>query len=264
MDLGVTGQTALITGAARGIGLATAQMLLNEGANVAIVDIDAEQAAAAAHALNQNNTSEAQALAVATDITDEAAVASAFAQVSAALGPVDMIIHCAAILDNKTFIDSSLSDWRKMMDVCLFGPLICIHAALPQMVARNYGRIVCIGSDAGRVGQARLSYYAGAKGGVIAQCKSIAQEVGGHGITLNVVSPGATNTELRQQREQEVEARLGTERYADLTARVLKRYPLGRLGEPDDIASTIVFLASARAAWVTGQVVSVNGGFVMP
>jgi NAD(P)-dependent dehydrogenase (short-subunit alcohol dehydrogenase family) len=151
-----------------------------------------------------------------------------------------------------------------MMDVCLFGPLICIHAALPQMVARNYGRIVCIGSDAGRVGQARLSYYAGAKGGVIAQCKSIAQEVGRHGITLNVVSPGATNTELRQQREQEVEARLGTERYADLTARVLKRYPLGRLGEPDDIASTIVFLASARAAWVTGQVVSVNGGFVMP
>ena len=114
------------------------------------------------------------------------------------------------------------------------------------------------------MGQARLSYYAGAKGGVIAQCKSIAQEVGRHGITINVVSPGATNTELRQRREAEVEAKLGPERYAELTAKVLKRYPMGRLGEPDDIAATIVFLASGRAGWVTGQVVSVNGGFAMP
>jgi NAD(P)-dependent dehydrogenase (short-subunit alcohol dehydrogenase family) len=177
---------------------------------------------------------------------------------------VNILIHCAAILDNKTFMDSQYVDWQRMMDVCLYGPLHCIHAALPDMVSEGYGRIVCIGSDAGRIGQSHLSYYAAAKGGVIAQCKSIAQEVGRHGVTLNVVSPGATNTELRQRREAEVEAQIGSERYASRSAKVLKRYPLGRLGEPDDIAAMIVFLASRQASWVTGQVVSVNGGFVMP
>ena len=263
MDLLLSAQTALVTGAARGIGLATARMLMSEGANVALVDIDADACEEAADALNATSTS-GRALAIPTDITAEQAVSDAFATTKRELGTVTTLIHCAGILDNKTFVDSSSADWRKMIDVCLLGPMLCIHAALPDMIANHYGRIVCIGSDAGRMGQARLSYYAGAKGGVIAQCKSIAQEVGRHGITINVVSPGATNTELRQRRESEVEAKLGPERYAELTAKVLKRYPMGRLGEPDDIAATIVFLASGRAGWVTGQVVSVNGGFAMP
>ncbi|MEM7408579.1 MAG: SDR family NAD(P)-dependent oxidoreductase [Pseudomonadota bacterium] len=264
MDLDIAGQTAVITGAARGIGLATARMLMGDGADIAIVDIDTEAARSAAETLNADSASGARAVALPTDITDEQAVAAAFEEARTALGPVSILIHCAAILDNKTFVDSEPDDWRRMIDVCLVGPMLCIHAALPGMIEQHYGRIVCIGSDAGRVGQARLSYYAGAKGGVIAQCKSIAQEVGRHGVTLNVVSPGATNTELRQAREREVEARLGPERYAELTGKVLKRYPLGRLGEPDDIAAMIAFLASARAAWVTGQVISVNGGFAMP
>ena len=198
------------------------------------------------------------------DITDRQAVADAFAQTRTQLGPVDILVHCAAILDNKTFMESDHTDWQRMMEVCLFGPMHCIHAALPDMVQRGYGRIVCIGSDAGRVGQSHLSYYAGAKGGVIAQCKSIAQEVGQHGVTLNVVSPGATNTELRRRREAEVEAQIGAERYAARAAKILRRYPMGRLGEPEDIAAMITFLASRRAGWITGQVISVNGGFVMP
>ena len=262
MDLGISGQTALITGAARGIGLATARMLMAEGANVAVVDIDEAAATDAAQQLNASG--DAKAIAVATDITDEMAVSQAFAQTRDELGEVDILIHCAAILDNKRFVESTADDWRRMIDVCLIGPMLCIHNALPGMIDNGYGRIVCIGSDAGRVGQSHLSYYAGAKGGVIAQCKSIAQEVGRHGVTLNVVSPGATNTELRQHRESELEANMGAERYAERQKKVLKRYPLGRLGEPDDIAAMISFLASARSAWVTGQVVSVNGGFVMP
>ena len=264
MDLGFKQQIALVTGAARGIGLATAKMLLSEGANVALVDIDSDACGAAAATLNTDVGSVGRALAVPTDITDEQSVAQAFATTKRELGEVSTLIHCAGILDNKTFVDSSPADWRKMIDVCLLGPMLCIHAALPDMIANHYGRVVCIGSDAGRVGQARLSYYAGAKGGVIAQCKSIAQEVGRHGVTVNVVSPGATNTELRQRREAEVEAKLGPERYAELTGKILKRYPMGRLGEPDDIAASIVFLASERAGWITGQVVSVNGGFAMP
>jgi NAD(P)-dependent dehydrogenase (short-subunit alcohol dehydrogenase family) len=114
------------------------------------------------------------------------------------------------------------------------------------------------------LGQARLSYYAAAKGGVMALVKSIAQEVGRDGVTLNVVSPGATNTELRQAREEAARAHLGEERYQQRVKTILRMYPLGRLGEPEDLAAAISFLASDEAAWITGQVLSVNGGFAMP
>jgi NAD(P)-dependent dehydrogenase (short-subunit alcohol dehydrogenase family) len=132
------------------------------------------------------------------------------------------------------------------------------------MIERRYGRVVCMASDSARVGQARLSYYAAAKAAVIALVKSIAQEVGQSGVTLNVVSPGATNTPLRMEREQKLRAQMGDEKYQRRVATVVKMYPLGRLGEPDDIAAAVVFLASDRASWVTGQVLSVNGGFTMP
>ena len=139
-----------------------------------------------------------------------------------------------------------------------------IHTALPGMTRRGYGRIVCLASDAARIGQARLSYYAAAKGGVVALAKSIAQEVGPTGVTLNIVSPGATNTELRNAREAKMRAAMGEERYARRQKTVLRMYPTGRLGEPIDIASAISFLVSRQASWITGQVVSVNGGFAMP
>jgi len=109
-----------------------------------------------------------------------------------------------------------------------------------------------------------LSYYAAAKGGVIALVKSIAQEVGKSGVTLNVVSPGATNTELRQDREANLRAQMGDEKYQRRVQNVLRMYPAGRLGEPVDIAAAIGFLASSEASWITGQVLSVNGGFAMP
>ncbi|MCB1740229.1 MAG: SDR family oxidoreductase [Gammaproteobacteria bacterium] len=264
MDLGINGQTAIVTGGARGIGLACAQLLAQEGCKVAIVDIDGAQAETSAQVLNEQALPPARVLAIPTDITSAEQVKAMLGQVEQGLGAPQILIHCAAILDNKTFIESQPADWRRLLEVCLYGPMLCMHAVLPGMVERGYGRIVCIGSDAGRMGQARQSYYAAAKGGVVAQIKSIAQEVGRHGVTLNAVSPGATNTELRQRREAELAEQMGPERYADYCRKVLRRYPLGRLGEPDDIASMIVFLASARAAWTTGQVISVNGGFAMP
>jgi NAD(P)-dependent dehydrogenase (short-subunit alcohol dehydrogenase family) len=262
LDLGVDGQVAVITGGARGIGLATARMLAQEGARIALADIDGDAVRAAAAGLEA--TASCEAVAVPTDISDERAVAALAETVHARLGPPDIVVHCAAILDDKTFLESSPADWKAMLDVCLYGPLLVLRAMLPGMVARGYGRVVCLGSDAGRVGQARLSYYAAAKGGVIAQIKSIAQEVGRHGVTLNVVSPGATNTELREAREARRRAEMGEEKYARYAGAVLKRYPAGRLGEPEDIAAMVAFLASRRAAWITGQVISVNGGFVMP
>jgi NAD(P)-dependent dehydrogenase (short-subunit alcohol dehydrogenase family) len=168
------------------------------------------------------------------------------------------------VLDDKLFMESSPADWKRMIDVCLYGPFHCLHAVLPGMSKRGYGRIVCMASDSARLGQARLSYYAAAKAGVIALVKSVAQEVGAQGITLNVVSPGATNTELRQEREKSMREQMGEEKYARRVQTVLKMYPTRRIGEPDDVAAMVAFLASDRAGWITGQVVSVNGGFAMP
>jgi NAD(P)-dependent dehydrogenase (short-subunit alcohol dehydrogenase family) len=161
-------------------------------------------------------------------------------------------------------MESGPADWKRMIDVCLYGPMNVIHAVLPGMAERKYGRIICLASDSARIGQARLSYYAAAKAGVIALVKSVAQEVGKDGITLNVVSPGATNTELRQEREEGMRAQMGDEKYAKRVQTVLKMYPTRRIGEPLDIGSAIAFLVSRNASWVTGQVLSVNGGFVMP
>jgi NAD(P)-dependent dehydrogenase (short-subunit alcohol dehydrogenase family) len=161
-------------------------------------------------------------------------------------------------------LDSGPQDWRRMFDVCLYGPMNVLHAVLPLMIQNRAGHVVCMATDSARVGQPRLSYYAAAKAGVIALVKSVAQEVGKHGITLNVVSPGATNTELRRTREDKTRAQIGEEAYQKRVQKVQRMYPMQRIGEPHDHASLISLLLSDRASWVTGQVVSVNGGFVMP
>jgi NAD(P)-dependent dehydrogenase (short-subunit alcohol dehydrogenase family) len=262
MDLRYDGKVALITGGARGIGYAAARIFAEGGAKLALVDINGELVESAARKLAGETGAEVAGFRA--DVTSESAVDTMAASVTSRLGPVDIFVSSAAILDEKLFLESEPPDWRRMIDVCLFGPMICLHRLLPEMVTRRYGRVICLASDAARLGQARLSYYAAAKGGVIALVKSLAQEVGKSGITLNIVSPGATNTELRQEREARMLAEMGEEKYARRTQSVLRFYPTGRLGEPQDIASAIAFLASAQASWITGQVLSVNGGYAMP
>ena len=261
MDYQLSGKTALIVGGETGIGFASAQLMCQEGMQVAVADINAEAASAAAARLRALGF---KALGIPVDVTDLPQVFAMVQNVEANLGLIDVLVNSAAVLDDKLFLESSPTDWDKMLKVCLYGPMNVLHAVLPGMVERHFGRVICLASDAARVGQARLSYYAAAKGGVVALIKSIAQEVGPSGVTLNIVSPGATNTELRQTREQGLKASMGDEKYARRVQTVLKMYPTRRIGEPDDIASAILYLASARASWVTGQVMSVNGGFVMP
>lgn len=255
-------RVAVITGGARGIGYATARLLARKADRIVLVDINGELAGtAAARLATETGTA---AIGVATDIADPAAVARMTATVVERFGRIDVLLNSAAVLDDKLFLASGPDDWRRMIDVCLYGPMHVLHAVLPGMVERGYGRVVCMASDAARLGQARLSYYAAAKAGVIALVKSVAQEVGASGVTLNVVSPGATNTELRQEREASLRQQMGEERYARRQQTVVRMYPLGRLGEPDDVASAVAFLASDEASWITGQVLSVNGGFAMP
>ena len=260
MDYGLRERVVLITGGARGIGFEAARLFAAEGAKLALADINVAAADAAAGRLIDLG---AKAIGIGADITSSAQCAEMLARVEDGLGPLSVVVNSAAVLDNKTFLESSPADWKRTVDVCLYGAMNVLHTALPGMVERKFGRVVCMASDSAKLGQARLSYYAAAKAGVIALVKSVAQEVGGAGVTLNVVSPGATNTELRQEREAGLRASMGEEKYARRVRSVLKMYPTGRIGEPKDIANAILFLSSASAGWVTGQVLSVNGGFTM-
>ena len=255
------GKIAAITGAARGIGLATGEMFCREGGTLAIIDMNLAQAQQAAARIA--GQTQARTLAVGANIADIEDVRRAHRAIVDGLGAPDIFINCAAITDDKLFLDSTPEDWRRIIDVDLYGALNCLHVFLPGMVERKRGRIVFLASDSARIGQARLSYYAAAKAGVIALVKSVAQEVGRGGITLNVISPGATNTEMRKEREVGLLAQMGPEKYERRQKAVLKMYPMGRVGDPDDIAAGILFLASDEASWVTGQVLSVNGGFCM-
>jgi NAD(P)-dependent dehydrogenase (short-subunit alcohol dehydrogenase family) len=251
------GKVALITGGARGIGFAAAQRIAAEGGRLALADIDGKAAQEAAASLPD-------AIGIACDITREEQVRQMVERAESELGPLSVFVNSAAVLDDKLFLDSTPSDWERILSVCLNGPMLGLRTVLPGMVKRGYGRVVCLASDSARIGQARLSYYAAAKAGVIALVKSVAQEIGRSGVTLNVVSPGATNTPLRLAREQSMRDQMGEEKYARRVQSVLKLYPTGRIGEPEDIASAIAFLCSDEASWITGQVLSVNGGFVMP
>jgi NAD(P)-dependent dehydrogenase (short-subunit alcohol dehydrogenase family) len=248
MDLQLQQCVAIVTGGGRGIGRQICLTLAQEGAAVAIADIDATaaaQVAAEIHARSQ------RALAVPTDVTDQGAVQTLMQQTTRELGAVDILVNNAGIGDNKLFVDSSPEDWEQEINVNLYAVLHGCYAVLPQMIERRTGTIITIASDAARMGQARLAYYAAAKAGAIAFSKSLAQEVGRYGITVNVVSPSATNTELRQQREEQFRRELGEEGYAQRQRRVLAMYPVRRLGEPEDIANMVVFLASPN--WPGGE-----------
>jgi len=257
-----TQRVSVITGGARGIGFAAARMLASRGDRMVLADLNGELAQASAARLAAETGVEVVGLKA--DISAPTEVVCLTEAVHSRFGRIDVLIKSAAVLDDKLFLASRPDDWRRMIDVCLYGPMHVLHAVLPGMVDRGYGRVVCMASDAARLGQARLSYYAAAKAGVIALVKSIAQEIGASGVTLNVVSPGATNTELRQEREASLLEQMGEEKYKRRQQTVVRMYPLGRIGEPDDAAAAVAFLASDQAAWITGQVLSVNGGFAMP
>lgn len=191
MDFGLAGKVALVAGGASGIGLESAAVLAAEGAAVVVADLNGEAAERAAAALKEEGRQASHAVA---DITDPAAVEGMAAQALEAHGRVDILVNCAGIAGDKLFVDSTIEDWREEIDVNLIGPMLCAKALLPGMIERGSGRIITLASDSARIGQARLSYYAAAKAGAIAFSKSLAQEVGRHHITVNVVSPSATNT----------------------------------------------------------------------
>jgi len=254
-------RVAMVMGGARGIGFASCRRLAKDCDGIAIVDINGDRAAQAAKRLQEETGT--KVVGFAADAGQREEVVRVRREIKEALGAPSILVNCAAIVDDKLFLESTPEDWDRILHVCLYGTMHTLHEFLPDMVTAGYGRVVCLASDSAKGGQARLSYYAAAKGAVLALTKSIAQELGRSGVTLNIVSPGATNTEMRQGREAQMKASMGDEKYERRVKAVLKAYPLGRLGESDDIAAAVHFLTSDDASWITGQVLSVNGGWSM-
>ncbi|MBK6358411.1 MAG: 2-hydroxycyclohexanecarboxyl-CoA dehydrogenase [Comamonadaceae bacterium] len=248
------GKTVIVTGGGGGIGGATCRRFAAEGAKVAVYDLNLVAAEAVAQAITVAGGS---AAAFHCDITDRASVDTAVATTVAQLGPIDVLVNNAGWDVFKPFTKTSVAEWEKLIAINLTGALHMHHAVLPGMAARKTGRIVNIASDAGRVGSSGEAVYAACKGGLIAFSKTIAREHARHGITVNVVCPGPTDTALFADYKE------GAGNPEKLMEAFTRAIPLGRLGQPDDLPGAILFFASADAAFVTGQVLSVSGGLTM-
>ena len=248
------GKTALVTGGGRGIGRAIALGLAQEGAQVAVLDILGDNAAAVAREIEAMGV---KALALTADLTKRAQVDLAVADVLAQFGQIDILVNNAGWDRMEMFLDSEEETWDKIIAINFKGILYVCKAALPSMVARGQGKVISIASDAGRAGSTGEAVYAGTKGAIIAFSKTLAREMARHKITVNVVCPGLTETPLLQGiREQSPK----TEKVIEAVTRAI---PLGRVGQPEDIAGAVVYLASPAADFVTGQTLSVSGGLTM-
>jgi pyridoxal 4-dehydrogenase len=242
----LAGQTALVTGAARGLGYATAERLAAEGARVALFDRDAEALAAAADSLGGD---EASALALAVDVTDEEAVGRGVEAVLAETGRIEVLVNNAGIYPHFPFEELSFADWRRVLATNLDSVYLCSHAVYPSMRERGYGRIVNVSSATFFIGYPGLSAYVASKGGIVGFTRALASEAGPHGITVNAVTPGLIATEGVVGGEE-----------AGLFDEIVPDQAVGRRGEPEDIAEAIAYLASPAASFITGQTVNVDGG----
>ena len=248
------GKTVIITGGGGGIGGASCRRFAQEGAKVAIFDLNLQSA--------QNVASEivasgGVAAAFDCDITNRASVDAAVAASQSQLGAIDVLVNNAGWDVFKPFTKTVPEQWDRLIAINLIGALHLHHAVLPGMVERRRGRIVNIASDAARVGSSGEAVYAACKGGIVAFSKTIAREHARHGITVNVVCPGPTQTALFEDYKK------GAGDPEKLVAAFTRSIPLGRIGQPDDLPGAILFFASDDAAYITGQVLSVSGGLTM-
>jgi 2-hydroxycyclohexanecarboxyl-CoA dehydrogenase len=242
------GHAAIVTGGGQGIGRGIALALAAEGADIAVFDVNLTSAQDVAAVITARGR---RALALEVDVTDHARVEAATKEIAAAFGHLDLLVNNAGWTPNEPFAGSTPETWRQIVAVNYLGVLNCANAALTAMVSARRGRIVSIASDAARVGTPREAVYAGAKAAVIGFSKSLAAEVARYGITVNVVSPATVDTPLLRGMltPEQIERRE-------------KANPMGRLGRPEDVAAAVLFFASPGADYVTGQVLSVNGGVV--
>lgn len=249
----LSGKVAFVTGAASGIGRAIAVRLATEGARVAVADLNIEAARATQQQIGENGGT---AVAVQVDVTQFDKVRDAVARVRSELGRIDVLVNSAGWDRIEPFIENDPALWDRLIAINLKGVIHCCRAVLDDMIAAGGGKIVNISSDAARVGSTGEAVYAACKGAVVSFSKSIARELARHHIMVNVVCPGPTNTPL-------IAELTAGEQGAKIIDAMRRANPFRRLAEPHEIAGAVVFLASADADFITGQVLSVSGGLTM-
>ncbi|HEX4402779.1 MAG TPA: SDR family oxidoreductase [Galbitalea sp.] len=251
----MTKRIAFVTGGGSGIGKGISLALAEAGFHVAVADVNLNAAEGTA---TEITTVGGDATAVAVDVTKTASVNEAVALVAERLGAIDVVVNCAGWDDFMTFLETTEDFWDKILDLNFKGALRVTHAVVPGMIERGWGRVINIGSDAGRVGSSLEAVYSGAKGGIIAFTKTLAREVAMTGVTANTVCPGPTDTPaLRKFADNSGED-------ADkVIGGMTRAVPMKRLGKPEDIAAAVVFFAGDNTGYITGQTLSVSGGLTM-
>jgi 2-hydroxycyclohexanecarboxyl-CoA dehydrogenase len=245
-------RVAVVTGGASGIGEATCRHLAASGHSIGVLDLDGEGAQRVAEELSANGS---EALGLSADVADRGAIDEAFAKVRAELGPILVLATCAGMISFDEFGDITPENWNRIIEVNLTGTFHCCQAALPDMVAARWGRIVTISSSSAQRGSPLNAHYAAAKGGVIVLTKSLARAYAPHGITVNSIPPSGIETPMQH--------RFQSEGNLPSNEAMAATIPLGHLGTSDDIAAAAAFLASDAAGFITGQVLGVNGGSVL-
>lgn len=249
MDLGLKGKIALVTGAASGVGREIALRLAAEGTNVALNY--RSSAAETEKLVGEIAATGGKAKAYQADVADFAAVTAMAAAIVKDFGGLNILINNAGLAIRQRFVETKPEDWRRQIDASLYGAIHCCHAAAPHLEAAKNGRIVSVIGDSSRVGESGLAIVAAARAGVVGLMKSLAREFGRSGTTANTVSLGLVETPHDKE-------------WVDANReKLIKLYPLRRLGLPDDIAPMVALLASPHSGWITGQVLSISGGFSM-
>jgi 2-hydroxycyclohexanecarboxyl-CoA dehydrogenase len=276
VELELAGKVAMVTGGGRNVGRAVCLRLAREGARVVVNDFYEDRANAVAKEIRDSGGA---AIGLRADITQHNQVRKMVEIAASDLGPVDILVNNAGIPasgggsgePNRSaegrrsawvaFHESSPDQWRKTVELNVYGTMFCTHAVLPSMVERRSGKVISVMSEAGRVGEAKLAAYSGAKASILGFSKAVAREVGRYAINVNVVALGAVDADPTPYPER------SDERRAFLDT-ILKAYPIGqglrRLSSPDDVADAVLFLSSDRARYVTGQCLGLSGGFAMP
>lgn len=250
MNLGLENKVALVTGGARDTGRAVALALAAEGATVAINYNHSRDAADGLVAEIRKSGGKAEAYAA--DVTDYAAVQAMVKAIVGDSGGIDVLVNNAGYVEMKRFLQTTPEEWRRQIDVGLYGVIHCCHAVAPHMVERKGGRIVMLAGDSARVGEVGLSITAASRGGVLSLTKSLAKELGPAGITVNAIALGLVETS--HSNKEWLQANM---------EKIVRNYPTRRIGRTSDVAPMITFLASDAASWVTGQIISVSGGYSM-
>ncbi|MFQ6065777.1 MAG: SDR family NAD(P)-dependent oxidoreductase [bacterium] len=242
-------KVAIITGSARGIGKAIAQRFLREGVAVAINDVDLERAE---EIVREAESKRQKVLSVRADVSNEKEVEEMVDKVYSKFGRIDILVNNAGIIKRGSTEDHSYEDWDRVIAVNLRGTYNCSKAVIPIMKRQGCGKIVNISSVAGKVGDiASAPSYGPSKGGINALTKSLARELAGYGICVNAVAPHAIETEMSGEWSDEKRRKL------------IAQIPLGRLGRPEEVAAAVLFLASDEASFITGEILDVNGGYLM-